>query len=92
MDQQAFASALLDPTLPVPDGVTSARGEGDAKRFAVYRNNVAVSLAKALGQRFPVVQRLVGDAFFNGMARAICSPRNFPCTSSATSIPIRRRS
>ncbi len=70
MDQNAFASALLDPTLPVPDGVTSARGEIDAARFAVYRNNVTVSLCKALGQRFPVVQRLVGDDFFNGMARA----------------------
>lgn len=70
MDQNAFASALLDPTLPVPGGVTSARGEADAARFAVYRNNVAVSLSKALGQRFPVVQRLVGDDFFAGMARA----------------------
>lgn len=70
MDQNTFASALLDATRPLPDGVTSARGEADAARFAVYRNNVAVSLSKALSQRFPVLRRLVGDDFFNGMARA----------------------
>lgn len=68
--QEKFAAALLDPTLPVPDGVTSARGEADTARFAVYRNNIAVSLTNALGQRFPVVKRLVGDEFFHGMARA----------------------
>jgi hypothetical protein len=70
MDQSAFAAALLDPSLPVPSGVTSARGEADATRFAVYRNNVVVSLSRALSQRFPVVRRLVGDDFFSEMARA----------------------
>lgn len=70
MDQNAFAAALLDPSLPVPAGITSARGEPDATRFSVYRNNVVASLSRALGQRFPVVRRLVGDDFFNGMARA----------------------
>ncbi|MBN9025597.1 MAG: putative DNA-binding domain-containing protein [Rhizobiales bacterium] len=70
MDQSAFAAALLDPSLPVPSGVTCARGEPDATRFSIYRNNVVASLSRALGERFPVVRRLVGDAFFNGMARA----------------------
>ncbi|GAA2835893.1 putative DNA-binding protein [Aminobacter aminovorans] len=70
MDQDSFTRALLDATEPLPSGVTSARGEADAARFAVYRNNVAVSLCTALSQRFPVVQRLVGADFFNGMARA----------------------
>ena len=68
--QDAFAAALLDPALPVPAGVTSARGKADAKRFAVYRNNVAVGLTRALASRFPVVERLVGEEFFAGMARA----------------------
>jgi hypothetical protein len=68
--QAAFAAALLDPTLPVPAGVSSARGTADAKRFAVYRNNVAVSLIKALAGRFPVVAKLVGADFFAGMARS----------------------
>ena len=47
-----------------------ARGGADATRFAVYRNNVDVGLTKALAQRFPVAERLVGDEFFAGMARA----------------------
>lgn len=37
---------------------------------AAYRNNVAVSLGQALGRRFPVIQRLVGDEFFAALARA----------------------
>ena len=69
--QAAFAAALLDPALPVPAGVTSAAGRADAERFAVYRNNVAVGLAKALASNFPVVERLVGEEFFAGMARSL---------------------
>ncbi|MEP9385608.1 DNA-binding domain-containing protein [Mesorhizobium sp. KR9-304] len=68
--QDAFAQALLDTGAGVPDGVTSARGEPDALRFAVYRNNVFVGLTKALEKRFPVTARLVGEEFFAGMARA----------------------
>lgn len=67
--QAAFASALLDPTAPLPGNVVSARGPGDPVRFAVYRNNVFVSLTSALSKRFPVTARLVGDEFFTGMAR-----------------------
>lgn len=65
-----FAAALLDPALPMPAGLTTARGVPDAARFAVYRNNVAVGLIKALEARFPVVERLVGADFFKAMARA----------------------
>ncbi|ABC89412.1 hypothetical conserved protein [Rhizobium etli CFN 42] len=68
--QAAFADALLHPDRPVPDGVINARGEPDAARFAVYRNNVFVGLTKALAQRFPVTERLVGSEFFAAMARA----------------------
>jgi hypothetical protein len=67
--QAMFAAALLDPARPTPRGVTSARGEADAARFAVYRNNVFVGLARALAKRFPVTERLVGADFFAGMAR-----------------------
>ncbi len=68
--QTAFADALLHADRPVPDGITTARGEADAARFAVYRNNVFVGLTKALAQRFPVTERLVGTQFFVAMARA----------------------
>ena len=77
--QDQFAMALLDPSHPVPRGITTARGEADETRFAVYRNNVMVSLSKALAQRFPVTVRLVGENFFNGMARAFV--RNSPPAS-----------
>lgn len=68
--EAAFAAAILDPALPPPAGLTTARGVPDAKRFAVYRNNVAVGLRKALAARFRVVERLVGEEFFVLMARA----------------------
>ncbi|MGY6707326.1 MAG: HvfC/BufC N-terminal domain-containing protein [Rhizobiaceae bacterium] len=68
--EHRFAAALADPTLPVPAGLTSARGAPDRLRFAVYRNNVHVSLVEALAKAFPVTLRLVGDAFFRAMARA----------------------
>jgi hypothetical protein len=65
-----FAEAILDPSLPPPRGVVSARGSVDAARFAVYRNNVHVGLVGALEGRFPVTRRLVGEPFFRAMARA----------------------
>lgn len=64
-----FAAALVDPAEAVPVGVNGRRAVTDAKRFAVYRNNVHVSLVEALAKRYPVVARLVGDDFFRGMAR-----------------------
>lgn len=67
--QTAFAAALLDPALPMPAGLTTARGVPDGARFAVYRNNVAVGLIRALEARFPVVEKLVGADFFKAMAR-----------------------
>src|SRR5271166_2233238 len=67
-DQASFAEALLDPERRVPDGVTSHTHPAPAKRFAVYRNNVVVSLIDALATRFPAVQRIVGEDFFRAMA------------------------
>ncbi|PWV97210.1 putative DNA-binding protein [Hoeflea marina] len=66
--QAGFAASLLAPDLPVPAGVVGPRGKKAGKRFAVYRNNVAVGLAGALGDIFPVVRKLVGDGFFRAMA------------------------
>lgn len=67
-DQANFAKALLDPDQPLPPGVTSPTRAVPEKRFAVYRNNVVVSLVDALATRFPATQRLVGEAFFRAMA------------------------
>ncbi|MCP8885212.1 putative DNA-binding domain-containing protein [Devosia sp. XJ19-1] len=68
-DEAQFVAALTDPTRAVPAGLVSPRGTTDAKRFAVYRNNVHVSLTAALAARFPVTRMVVGDDFFAGMAR-----------------------
>jgi hypothetical protein len=75
MDQMAdlqtkFSRALLDPAQPVPSAIRGATRRRADRRFAAYRNNVVAGLIGALAQRFPVVRRLVGDAFFEGMARA----------------------
>jgi hypothetical protein len=54
---------------PVPAGLTARAADEVARRFDVYRNNVAVGLTSALAARFPVIQRLVGDEFFAALAR-----------------------
>lgn len=71
--QQSFGAALLNPDLPLPEGVIGPRGKGAQKRFAVYRNNVTVGLVNALADIFPAVQRLVGEGFFRDMARVYLS-------------------
>lgn len=67
--QQEFARALLDPAAPVPVGVVDPEGRPAPKRFAVYRNNVTVSLVEALAVAFPVVEKIVGSEFFAALAR-----------------------
>jgi hypothetical protein len=68
--EAAFAAALLDGASPAPPGLRAWNGSDPARRYAVYRNNVAVSLTTALAETFPVVRRLVGDEFFDAMARS----------------------
>ncbi|MDZ4255109.1 MAG: DNA-binding domain-containing protein, partial [Sulfuritalea sp.] len=67
--QGAFAEALLAAEPVCPPGLTTWNGSAPEKRFAVYRNNVIVSLIDALADSFPVTQELVGEAFFRAMAR-----------------------
>lgn len=69
-DAALFASALLDAGKPAPAFLTSATGLNDPRRFAVYRNNVTVSLINALRSNFPSIERLVGDEFFAAMVHA----------------------
>jgi hypothetical protein len=63
-----FAAALLDPDLPVPAGLTGPQAQPAGRRFGVYRNNVAVSLTRALEDGFPVLRALLGAEFFAAMA------------------------
>ncbi len=66
---EAFAGALLDPEQPLPAGLATWNDSDPAPRFAVYRNNVVVSLVEALADTFPATRDLVGAPFFDAMAR-----------------------
>ena len=65
-----FAAALADPSAATPAMTRGRTGAPDARRFAVYRNNVAVGLIGALEARYPVSRRIAGDELFRAMARA----------------------
>ena len=67
---RAFATALGEPSAPPPAMTLGRMGAPDARRFAVYRNNVAVGLIGALEARYPVSRRIAGDDLFRAMARA----------------------
>lgn len=67
--QAQWAQALLDPEHSSPTGITTWNHSDPARRLAVYRNNVVVSLVDALAQTFPVTLQLVGEAFFRAMAQ-----------------------
>ena len=68
MSQTVFRTALLDPAHPEPPGLQDPQGRPAGRRFAVYRNTVAVALTDALAASFPALQALVGEAFFRAMA------------------------
>lgn len=67
-DHSQFGAAILDADLAPPSPISDGHGGPAAKRFNVYRNNVAVSLADALEAAFPVVRALVGNEFFRALA------------------------
>lgn len=64
-----FAQALLRPETTAPAGLATWNGSDPQQRFAIYRNNVTVSLIDALAAAYPVVLQLVGEAFFREIAR-----------------------
>ena len=67
--QASFSAAVLDNSLPVPPSVRLAGDARFTSRFSLYRNNVVFSLIEALRSRFRFSVRIVGDDFFNEMAR-----------------------
>ena len=67
---RAFTAALDDPSAATPPMTRGRMGAPDARRFAVYRNNVAVGLIGALEARYPVLRRIAGEELFRATARA----------------------
>lgn len=68
--EATFARALLDGRRPIPAGLRAYTGQTPELRFGVYRNNVIVSLVNALRTQFPAVEKITGEEFFAGCARA----------------------
>lgn len=69
--QQCFATALRDEREMAPV-LTLLSGDAARNRalLDIYRGNAVGNVAKALSLAFPVVRLIVGDEFFDGLARA----------------------
>lgn len=69
LDKFAGAIRASEPPAAAPNFM-----QGDAQRalagLIVYRNNVRASITRALGDKFPVLKKLVGDEFFSALSRA----------------------
>ncbi len=66
--QQSFRRGVLQARLQVPAAVAGLPGPSRERRFSVYRNNVKASLVAALKAKFTVIERLVGEEFFEATA------------------------
>lgn len=69
--QQLFSNALFDASA---EQHTQPLFKGDAqlmeRRFALYRGNLTATWEKTLSAAYPVLKALVGDKFFEALARA----------------------
>ena len=86
----AFAAALQDPGRPPPPGLATWNRSDPAARFAVYRNNVVVSLTEALADTFPVTRQHVGSRLFDVLARCFIDaepPRSAVLTDYGDGFP-----
>ncbi|CAD6874633.1 HvfC/BufC N-terminal domain-containing protein [Methylomonas fluvii] len=80
--QRDFSSYVLQESQQVPAGVKSI-GLSAEQRLAIYRNNTRLGLTAALRDSYPVVNRLVGDSFFAGLAAAYI--KSYPPQSACLS-------
>ena len=67
--QTAFMTSLFTRDDSVIAAYLEAATTPGSPRMAIYRNNVYAALTKALQAIYPVILRLVGDAFFKFAAR-----------------------
>jgi len=75
LQQRAYRAIALDEHVALVAGAV----DRPRARLAVYRNNARVTFEKALTTTYPVVQRLVGEPCFRGLARELA--RDFPSRS-----------
>ena len=66
--QRAFGAALVDPGRAAALA-PQLRGPRPLERLAVYRGNVYANCGKALAGAYPIVCKIVGTGFFEGLAR-----------------------
>ena len=71
--QRDFSRYVLQETDHIPAGIKD-NGITPTQRLAIYRNNTRLSLIEVLREIYPVVNKLVGDAFFNRLARPMSAP------------------
>jgi hypothetical protein len=64
--QSDFAAGLLNPDRALPSALGAIKKQ--TKRYGVYRNNVVVGLAEALGDAYPVTKQLLGEKMFFSLA------------------------
>jgi hypothetical protein len=66
--QRSFAAALFTGETDEVFGEIKAPGSEIHDRFDIYRNNVRAGFAKALAVAFPVIERLMGEQYFQHIA------------------------
>jgi uncharacterized protein (UPF0276 family) len=64
--QEAFGAALFESA---HEATLAPWLKGDAGRLGIYRGNLSASWRRALDAAYPVVRQLVGDEFFDALAR-----------------------
>jgi uncharacterized protein (UPF0276 family) len=65
--QQAFGDALSDVARVAS---LAPRLKGDPGRLGIYRGNLGSAWRRALASAYPLLRRLLGEASFDGLARA----------------------
>jgi hypothetical protein len=67
--QWNFSRFVFRQSDQLPEGIIT-RGLSAEQRLSIYRNNTQAGLTEALRGVYPVIDRLVGEAFFNRLAEA----------------------
>lgn len=70
--QRVFSGYVFQESDQIPVGV-KANGIAPEQRMCIYRNNTRLGLTEVLREVYPVVNKLVGEAFFNRLAQAYLS-------------------